>query len=75
VLVPARTVVDAIELPGVFIAAAWFSLQVLSVFSRLDQPFEGPGLTLWPYVGGVVTGMLAIRVIRRPERERVEWWG
>ena len=73
VLVPARSIVDAVELPAVLVAAAWFSLQALSL-ARLDRPY-GIGLSLWPYVGGAVAGMLAVRVIRRPERQRVEWWG
>ena len=73
VLVPARSILDAIELPAVLVAAAWFSLQTLSL-ARLDQPY-GLGLSLWPYVGGAVAGMLAVRLIRRPERQRVEWWG
>ena len=72
-LVPARSIVDAIELPAVLVAAAWFSLQALSL-ARLDRPY-GIGLSLWPYVGGAVAGMLAVRLIRRPERQRVEWWG
>jgi membrane associated rhomboid family serine protease len=74
VLVPARSILDAIELPAVLVAAAWFSLQALSL-AMLDRPFEGLGLSLGPYVGGAVAGMLAVRVIRRPERQRVEWWG
>jgi membrane associated rhomboid family serine protease len=74
VLVPARSIVDAIELPAVLVAAAWFSLQVLSL-ATLDGPFEGLGLSLWPYLGGAVAGTLAVLVIRRPERRRVEWWG
>jgi membrane associated rhomboid family serine protease len=75
VLVPARTIIDAIELPAVFIAAAWLSLQALSLLSRLDRPFASPGLSLWPFVGGMAAGMIAGRLIRRPERQRVEWWG
>ena len=74
ILVPARSILDAIELPAVLVAAAWFSLQALSL-ARLDRPFEGLSLSLWPYAGGAVAGMLAVRVIRRPERQRVEWWG
>jgi membrane associated rhomboid family serine protease len=74
VLVPARSILDAIELPAVLVAAAWFSLEVVSL-ARFDRPLGGFSLSLWPYAGGAVAGMLAVRLIRRPERQRVEWWG
>jgi membrane associated rhomboid family serine protease len=74
-LVPARSIVDAIELPAVVLAAAWFSLQAVVGLGRLDVPFRGLTAALWPFVGGAVAGMLTVRVARRPERRRVEWWG
>jgi membrane associated rhomboid family serine protease len=74
-LVPARSIVDAIEVPAAVLAAAWFSLQVVGGLGRLDMPFRGLTVALWPFVGGVVAGMLTARVARRPERQRVEWWG
>jgi membrane associated rhomboid family serine protease len=74
-LVPARSIVDAIEVPAAVLAAAWFSLQVVGGLGRLDMPFRGLTVALWPFVGGVVAGMLTVRVARRPERQRVEWWG
>ena len=75
VLVPARSLIDAVEVPAVLPAAIWLSLQVFGL-GRLDRSFDGNiGPLLWPIVGGAVTGCLAVRVIRRPERRRVEWWG
>ena len=75
VLVPARSVLDAIELPAVLLAAGWFALQMLGGLGRLDVPLRGLAVTFWPYLGGAVAGMLAVRFARRRERQRVEWWG
>jgi membrane associated rhomboid family serine protease len=75
VLVPARSVLDAIELPAVLLAAGWFALQTLGGLGRLDVPLRGLAITFWPYVGGSVAGMLVVRFARRRERQRVEWWG
>ena len=74
-LVPSRSLVDAIELPAVVLAAAWFSLQALAGFGRLDMPFRGLTVGMWPFAGGAIAGMLLVRIARRPERRRVEWWG
>jgi membrane associated rhomboid family serine protease len=75
VLVPARSVLDAVELPAALLAAGWFALQTLGGLGRLDASLRGFAITFWPYVGGAVAGMLAVRIARRPERQRVEWWG
>ena len=75
VLVPARSVLDAIELPAVLLAAGWFAIQTLGGLGRLDVPVRGLAITFWPYVGGALAGMLAVRFARRRERQRVEWWG
>lgn len=75
VLVPARSVLDAIELPAVLLAAGWFAIQTLGGLGRLDVPLRGLAITFWPYVGGALAGMLAVRFARRRERQRVEWWG
>lgn len=74
-LVPARSFIDAVELPAVVLAAAWFSLQAVTGFGRLDVAFQGLAVGLWPLAGGAIAGMLLVRVARRPERQRVEWWG
>jgi membrane associated rhomboid family serine protease len=51
-----------IELPAAAVAAAWFLLQV----ARGTGP-----LTLFV---GAAGGALAVWLLRRPERQRVEWW-
>ena len=75
VLVPARSLLDAVELPAILVAAGWFALHTLGGLGRLDVHFHSIGIGLWPYLGGALTGALASRIVRRPERRRVEWWG
>ena len=63
VLVPARSFVDAIEVPAVFVAAAWFSLQALS--SRAGPALRHRAVAL-AHVGGSVAGMLAVWLFSVP---------
>jgi membrane associated rhomboid family serine protease len=80
-LVPARHLIDAVELPAALVAAGWLTLHVLGGFGSLDVPTGriGPigriGIDVWPFVGGAIAGLLAVWVARQPDRRRVEWWG
>ena len=51
------------ELPASALAAAWFLLQIAT---------GTPAVTL---LTGAAAGVLAARLLPRPERMRVEWWG
>jgi membrane associated rhomboid family serine protease len=76
VIVPARTVVDALEVPAALLVAVWFPLQVLGGLGRLADPAVGlAGIALWTHVGGFLTGGLAVKLLRQPARAHVEWWG
>jgi membrane associated rhomboid family serine protease len=61
-LVPVRVPPALIELPAAGLAAAWFLLQV----ARGTGP-----LTLFV---GAAAGVVAVWLLGRPERRRVEWW-
>ena len=61
-IVPTGVPPTLIELPATAVAVTWFLLQV----ARGTGP-----LTLFV---GAAGGALAAWLLRRPERQRVEWW-
>jgi len=32
------------------------------------------GVAFWAHIAGFVAGVLLVLVMKRPERQRVEWW-
>jgi len=55
--------VRLITLPAVILLGIWFALQLLSAFSM--QPGEA-GVAFWAHVGGFLTGMALVLVLRPP---------
>jgi len=65
---------DVVEVPAAVFATLWLFLLVLSGIGALAY-LPRPDMTLWSELGGSLTGVAAVWVLRRPERDRVEWWG
>jgi membrane associated rhomboid family serine protease len=65
------------EVPAIFFLGLWFFVQFLNGLGSLAAAAgELPGgVAFWAHVMGFVAGVMLVRVMRRPERERVEWWG
>jgi membrane associated rhomboid family serine protease len=75
-LVPARTIVDAVELPALLVAGAWLTPQIAGGLGPLTAPWIGAAAAaVWPILAGLAAGAFGARLGRRPERQRVEWWG
>jgi membrane associated rhomboid family serine protease len=66
------------EVPAIFFLGLWFVLQFLSGLGSLAATTgEGGlpgGVAFWAHVMGFVAGVVLVRLMQRPERERVEWW-
>jgi len=66
------------EVPAVFFLGLWFLIQFLNGLGSSLAAAAGRGLpggiAFWAHVVGFAAGVLLVRVMRRPERERVEWW-
>jgi membrane associated rhomboid family serine protease len=65
------------ELPAVYFLAFWFIVQFLNglgSLARIGAPDLGGGIAFWAHVAGFVAGVGLVRIMRRKERERVEWW-
>lgn len=66
------------EVPAVFFLGLWFVIQFVSGLGSLAAAAEAGlpgGVAFWAHVMGFVAGVVLVRLMRRPERERVEWWG
>jgi membrane associated rhomboid family serine protease len=75
VLIPIIIFIDIVEVPAVLFLGFWFLLQIIGGVGRLTQTTTPGGIAFWAHLGGFVTGVLAVWIFRRPERQRVEWWG
>ncbi len=64
-----------IEVPAVFFLGIWFLMQFLSGVGSIAQvEAGGGGVAFWAHVAGFAVGVLGGLVLRRPERQRVEYW-
>lgn len=65
------------ELPAVYFLVLWFAVQFLNGVGALATIGAGDlsgGVAFWAHVSGFVAGLVLVRPLRRPERDRVEWW-
>jgi membrane associated rhomboid family serine protease len=65
------------ELPALFFLVMWFVVQFLNGISSLpvfEQDAISGGVAFWAHVMGFVSGLVLVVFLRRPERQRVEWW-
>jgi len=63
--------IDLIEIPAVFFLGFWFVLQLLSGVGSLGA--SSGGVAFWAHAGGFLAGVALIALMRRPEREGIEW--
>jgi rhomboid family protein len=59
------------EVPAIFVIQ--FLSGLGSMASAAGQGLPG-GVAFWAHVMGFVAGVLLVRLMQRPERQRVEWW-
>lgn len=65
------------EVPAIFFLGLWFVIQFVSGLGSLAAAANGGlpgGVAFWAHIMGFVAGVVLVRLMRRPERERVEWW-
>lgn len=76
-LVPAGLSLRIVELPAVIFLALWYMLQVFTSLGSIAELASSPvpGLVpSWAHVAGAAYGAASVRLFRRAERLRVEWW-
>jgi membrane associated rhomboid family serine protease len=75
VLLPLVVFIDIIEVPALMFLALWAVIQALAGVGRLPDPTDPGGIAFMTQLGGFVAGVVGVWLFKRPERERVEWWG
>ena len=75
-LVPIFIFFQIVEIPAIFFLGLWFVLQFLSGVGSVATSAGrvSGGIAFWAHVAGFAAGVVGIFLMRRPERERVEWW-
>ena len=66
---------ELIEVPAILFLGFWFLLQLLSGVGSVGAGQGVSGIAFWAHIAGFATGAVAIFFFRRPERQRVDWWG
>ena len=66
---------ELIEVPAILFLGFWFLLQLLSGVGSVGAGQDVGGIAFWAHIAGFATGAVAIFFFRRPERQRVDWWG
>jgi membrane associated rhomboid family serine protease len=72
-LIPLFFFFQIVEIPAIFFLGIWFVMQFLSGVGSIAASATG-GVAFWAHVGGFVAGVGGVLLLRRPERQRVEWW-
>ena len=67
--------VNIIEVPAILFLGFWFVLQVLSGFGQYGHRSLQGGVAFWAHAAGFVAGVVGVWIFKRPERQRVDWWG
>ena len=65
------------EVPAGVFLAIWFVVQFVSglgTIATFGAPDVTGGIAFWAHVMGFLCGLALVRTLRRPERDRVEWW-
>ena len=75
-LIPLFVFIEIIEIPALYFLGFWFLLQLFSgVGSVAHTAGTHGGIAFWAHVAGFAAGLGGVFIFRRPERQRVEWWG
>jgi membrane associated rhomboid family serine protease len=65
------------EMPAVYLLGVWFVMQFVNGLGSLSIAAENElagGVAFWAHITGFAVGAVLVLVLRRPGRQRVEWW-
>jgi membrane associated rhomboid family serine protease len=73
-LLPILIFWEIIEVPAIFFLGFWFVLQFVSGLGSLGGSQDVGGVAFWAHAAGFAAGLVLVVVLRRPERQQIEWW-
>jgi len=75
-LIPLFIFIQIVEVPAILFLGVWFLMQFLSGVGSIADTADGAGggIAFWAHTAGFVAGLVGVMILKRPERERVEWW-
>ncbi len=76
-LLPIFVFIQIIEVPAIVFLGVWFLMQFVNGLGSAALTPAGQatgGIAFWAHVAGFAAGAAGIFALRRPERDRVEWW-
>jgi membrane associated rhomboid family serine protease len=75
-LVPIIFYMELMEVPAILFLGIWFLMQLLGGVGSLGVTTTQNvgGIAFWAHIAGFGAGVIWIFVLRRPERQRVEWY-
>jgi membrane associated rhomboid family serine protease len=74
-LLPLFIIIEIVEIPAFWFLGFWFLMQLFSGAGSIAQTTGAQGgIAFWAHVAGFLAGIAGVFVLRRPERQRVEWW-
>jgi membrane associated rhomboid family serine protease len=75
-LIPLFVFIEIIEIPALYFLGFWFLLQLFSGAGSIAHTSgTQAGIAFWAHVAGFIAGLGGVFIFRRPERQKVEWWG
>jgi membrane associated rhomboid family serine protease len=69
---------SVVEIPAVYFLGIWFVMQFVNGLATLAPAAQGEmagGVAFWAHAAGFGVGAVLVFLFRRPERQKVEWWG
>jgi membrane associated rhomboid family serine protease len=75
-LIPIVIFLQVVEIPAIFFLGIWFLMQLVSGVGSIATTATGAGggVAFWAHAAGFAAGAIGVLALRRPERQRVEWW-
>lgn len=74
-LLPLVIIIEIVEIPAFWFLGFWFLMQIFSGAGSIARTTGAQGgIAFWAHVAGFLAGIAGVFLLRRPERQRVEWW-
>lgn len=76
-VVPLPFFLQIVEVPAFVLVGAWLIVQLVhgvGLQVTMTGSLGAASVALWAHAAGLIVGASGVLLLRRPERQRVEWW-